>query len=183
MYQAKTAHHLRREVPFLAAEGGAAGEGNPLRAVDRVSRGILRDEAGIARLFDALRQPGEHVVPGDLLPVVGTRRAIQGVFDAAGAGGELHRGGTLRTEPSLVDGAVRIALDLQQLCPAVGIRFRVGDQRAADRAVGTDGVRLFGVRDVEALLELSGLGRVEPEGCEAGRTSPGSADLRSEEHT
>src|ERR1700694_1529179 len=47
MYQAEAAHHLRREVPFLAAEGGAAGEGNPLRAVDRVARPILRHEAGI----------------------------------------------------------------------------------------------------------------------------------------
>src|SRR6202171_5518919 len=165
MYQAEAAHHLRREVPFLAAEGGAAGKGTPPRAVDRIAGRILRDEAGIARLFDALRQPGEHVVPGDLLPMVRTRRAIQRVFDAAGAGGQLHCRGALRTEPSLVDWAVWIALDLQQLRLAVGIRFRIGDQRAADRAVGADGVRLFGVRDVEALFELSGLGRVEAEGC------------------
>src|SRR6202022_1350647 len=100
------------------------------------------------------------------------------VFGAAGAGGELHFRGALRTEPSLVDWAVRIALDLQQLRLAVGIRFRIGDQRAADCAVGADGGRLFGVRDVEALLELSGLGRVEPKGCEAGRTGPGGADLQ-----
>src|ERR1700730_3198070 len=112
MDQAETAHHLRREVTFLAAEGGAAGKGNPLRAVDRVSSGIFRHEAGIAGVFDALRQLVEHVVPGDVLPVVGARRTIPRVFDAASAGGQLHRGGTLGTEPSLVDGAVRIALDL-----------------------------------------------------------------------
>src|ERR1700737_2010599 len=173
MYQAEAAHHLRREVPFLAAEGGRAGEGNPLCAVDRVARRILRHEAGVAGVLDALRQLGEHVVPGDLRPVVGTRRAIQRVFDAAGAGGELHRGGPLRTEPSLVDRAVRIALDLQQLGGSVGVRLRVRDQGTTDGAVGADGVRLFGVRDVEALLELSGLGRVEPKGREAGRTGPG----------
>jgi hypothetical protein len=39
-------------------------------------------------------------------------------------------------------------------------------------------MRLFGVSDVEALLDLSGLGHVEAEGCEAGRTGPGGADLQ-----
>src|SRR5712691_4838820 len=178
MHQAQAAHHLRREVPFLAAEGGAAGKGNPLRAVDRIARRILSDEAGVAGVFDALGELVEHVVPGDLLPVVGTRCAIQRVVDSAGAGGELHGGGTLWTEPTLVDGAVRIALDLQQLGRSVGVRFRVGDQGASDRAVWTDGVRLFGVSDVEALLDLSGLGHVEAEGSEAGRTGPGGADLQ-----
>src|SRR6266849_983443 len=178
MDQAEAAHHLRREVPLFAAEGGAAGEGNPLGAVDDVACCVLSDEGGVAGVFDALSQLGEHVVPGDLLPVVGTRRAIHGVVDSAGAGGELHRGGTLRTEPSLVDRAVRIAFDLQQLGLPVGVRFRVGDQGAADRAVGTNGVRFRGVGDVEALLELSGLGHVEAEGCEAGRTGPGGADFQ-----
>src|ERR1700694_4006565 len=106
MYQAEAAHHLRREVPFLASEGGAAGEGNPLRAVDRVARRILRHEARIAGVFDALSQLVEHVVPGDRLPVVGTRRAVQRVFDAAGAGRELHSPGTPRDEPSPDGGAL-----------------------------------------------------------------------------
>src|SRR6202521_1013773 len=178
MYQAEAAHHLRREVPFLAAEGGAAGEGNPLRAVDRVARRILRHEARIAGVFDALSQLVEHVVPGDRLPVVGTRRAVQRVFDAAGAGRQLHGRRTLRTEASLVDGAVRIALDLQQLGRSVGVRFRVRDEGTADGTVGTDGMRLLGVSDVEALSDLSRLGHVEPEGCEAGRTGPGGADFQ-----
>src|ERR1700737_3863912 len=112
MDQAETAHRLGREVAFRAAEGGAPGEGNPLCAVDRVARRILRHEAGIAGVLDALRQLVEHVVPSDVLPVVGARRTIPRVFDAASAGGQLHRGRALRTEPSLVDGAVRIALDL-----------------------------------------------------------------------
>src|ERR1700736_655973 len=103
MHQAEAAHHLRREVPFLAAEGGAAGEGNPLRAVDRISRRILPDEAGVARLFDALGELGEHVVPVDLLPVVGAGRTIEWVVDSARAGGELHRRRALGAEPSLVD--------------------------------------------------------------------------------
>src|SRR5213076_3040087 len=34
MDQAEAAHQLGGEVPFFAAEGGAPGEGNPLRAVD-----------------------------------------------------------------------------------------------------------------------------------------------------
>src|SRR2546422_8745725 len=112
MDQAEAAHRLSREVPFLAAKGGAAGEGNPLRAVDRIAGCILRNEAGVAGVFDALGQLGKHVVPGDLLPLVGSGRAIEGVFDPAGAGGELHRRRSLRTESSLVDGAIRIALDL-----------------------------------------------------------------------
>src|ERR1700694_4611940 len=86
MYQAETAHHLRREVPFLAAEGGAAGESNPLRAVDCVASGIFRHEAGIAGVFDALGELVEHVVPGDVLPVLGARGALPRVFAAAGAG-------------------------------------------------------------------------------------------------
>src|SRR6202158_6637714 len=97
MHQAEAAHHLGREVPFFAAEGGAAGEGNPLRAVDRIARGVLRYEGGVASLFDPLRELAQHVVPRDLLPFVGTRRAIEGVFDTASAGGELHRRGALWT--------------------------------------------------------------------------------------
>src|SRR5438034_494406 len=178
MHQAEAAHHLRREVAFLAAEGGAAGEGNPLRAVDRVAGRILRHEAGVASVFDALGQLVEHVVPGDLLPLIGAGCAIHRVFDPARAGGELHGGGTLRTEPSLVDGAVRIALDLEQLGRAIAVCLGVGDERAADRAIRTHGVRLLGARDVEALLGRNGLGHVEPEGGEAGRTRPGGADLQ-----
>src|SRR5260370_2689740 len=138
MHQAEAAHHLRREVPFLAAEGGAAGKGNPLRAVDRIARRILSDEAGVAGVFDALGELVEHVVPGDLLPVVGTRCAIQRVVDSAGAGGELHGRGTLWTEPSLVDRAVRISLDLQQLCPSVRVRVCGGAQRTSHRALRTN---------------------------------------------
>src|SRR5207245_6586186 len=115
MYQAKAAHHLRREVPFFAAEGGAAGEGDPLRAVDRVARRVLGHEGSVAGLFDALGELAHHVVPADLLPLLGTRRAIQGVVDATGAGGELHGRGALGTQPSFVDRAVRITLDLTQL--------------------------------------------------------------------
>jgi len=39
-------------------------------------------------------------------------------------------------------------------------------------------MRLFGVSDVEALFELSGLGQVEPEGCQAGCSGSGGADLQ-----
>src|SRR5260370_1717890 len=115
MDQAEAAHHLRREVPLFAAEGGAAGEGNPLRAVDDVACCVLSDEGGIAGVFDALSQLVEHVVPGDLLPVVGTRCAIQRVFDSAGARRELHGGGTPRTAPSLGDGAVALSPGLRHL--------------------------------------------------------------------
>src|SRR6266567_3676535 len=178
MDQAEPAQRLRGEVPFLAAKGGAAGEGDPLRAVDRVAGRILRDEGGVASVFDALGQFVEHVVPGDLLPLVGAGCAIHGVFDPARAGRELHRRRAFGAEPSLVDRAVGIALDLEQLGRSVGVRFCVGDQRAADRAIRTHGMRLRGVRDVEALLGRNGLGHVEPEGGEAGRTRPGGADLQ-----
>src|ERR1700687_4984522 len=142
MHQAEAAHHLGCEVPFFAAEGGAAGEGNPLRAVDDVARGVLRYEGGITRLFDPLRELAQHVVPGDLLPFVGTRRAIEGVFDTAGAGGELHRRRTLWAQPALVDGAVRVAFDLQELSTAVPVVGSKRHQRAADCTVGANGMRL-----------------------------------------
>src|SRR6266446_2928835 len=178
MYQAKAAHHLRGEVPFFAAEGGAAGEGDPLRAVDRVARRVLGHEGGVAGLFDALGELAHHVVPGDLLPLLGTRRAIQRVVDATGAGGELHSGRALGTQPSLVHRAVRIALDLQQLDRAVGVLFRVGDQRTADGTIWANGMKLTRASDVEALFELSGLSQVEPEGCQAGCSGSGGADLQ-----
>ena len=38
-------------------------------------------------------------------------------------------------------------------------------------------MRLFGAGNMEALLGRNGLGHVESEGCEAGRTRPGGADL------
>src|SRR5438128_12317374 len=114
MYQAKAAHHLRGEVPFFAAEGGAAGEGDPLRAVDRVARRVLGHEGCIAGLFDALGELAHHVVPADLLPLLGTRRAIPRVVDATGAGGEMQRRGALGSLPSLVDRTVRVTIYLSQ---------------------------------------------------------------------
>src|SRR5437868_11836062 len=113
MDQAETAHHLRREVPFFAAEGGAAGEGDPLRAIDSVPSGVRGDEGRVPGILYTLRQPVEHVVPADLLPVIGSRRAVHGVFDPPAADGQLHRGRALGTEPALVDRAVGIALDLE----------------------------------------------------------------------
>src|ERR1700694_1465410 len=178
MDQAEAAHQLGREVAFLAAEGGATGEGNPLRAIDGVAGRVRRDEGGVARVLDALGDLVEHLVPGDLLPVVGARGAVHRVLDPPGAGCELHRGGALGAEPALVDRAVRVALDLDDPLRAIGILLRKGDERAADRAVGTNRMGLLGAGDVEALLDPGRLRQIESEGAESGRTRPGGPDFQ-----
>src|ERR1700682_1617691 len=178
MYQAEAAHHLRREVPFFAAKSGAAGEGNPLRAVDYVTRRVLGHKGGVAGLLDALRQLGEHVVPGDLLPFVGTRRAVQRVFDSAGAGGQLHRGGALGTQSPFVDRAVRVALDLQQFPTAFAVVGRESHQGAANGAIGADGMGLRRAGDVETLLDLRRLRQIESEGGKPRSAGPGGADFQ-----
>src|SRR5439155_25243762 len=108
MDQAEAAHQLGGEVSFFAAEGGASGEGNPLRAVDGVPGRVLGDEGRVSGCFDALSQLVEHVVPTDLLPAVRTRLPVQRAFDPAGTGGELHRGGALGAKAPLIHRAVRV---------------------------------------------------------------------------
>src|SRR5205823_5620327 len=177
MDQAEAAHQLSGEVSFFAAEGGASGEGNPLRAVDGVPRRVLGDEGGVSGCFDALSQLVEHVVPTDLLPAVRTRRSVQRAFDPAGAGGELHRGGALWTEPALVDRAVGVALDLEQLDGSVGLLLRIGDQGAPNRAIGADRMSFAGAGDPERLPNLGGVRHVESQDRKSRRPRPRGAQL------
>src|SRR5438132_5147217 len=178
MHQAEAAHHLGSEVPFFAAEGGAAGEGNPLRAVDHVTGGILGDEGRVAGFFDALGQLAEHVVPADLLPVVGTRRAIHGVIHPASAGGQLHRRGTFGTQPPFVDRTVRVAFDLQELATALPVVAGEGHQGAPDGAVRAKRMRLGRALNAEALLDLASLRQIESEGSKPSCAGPGGADFQ-----
>src|SRR5207248_9470541 len=154
-------------------ERGCAREGDALAAVDGVPVGVDGHEGAVAGVLDPLCQLVQRIVPGDLLPGGGARRPVQDVFHAPRRGRQLHRGGALGAEPALVDRAVGVALDLYDLA-ALG----VGDQGAADCAVGADRVALGGAADAEALLDLGGFGEVEAERREADPSGPSGPDLQ-----
>src|SRR4030095_2755779 len=75
------AHELGGQIAFLTAEGGAAGERDPFTTVDGVALRVGGDERRVARFLDALGELVEHLVPGDLLPLVAARGAIERLFD------------------------------------------------------------------------------------------------------
>src|SRR5207249_7143224 len=163
MHDAERPHHLRSEVTLFATECGAAGEGDPLGAIHDVPRGVLRHERVVAGRLQVLRELVEHEVPGLLFPLRAARRSVEGLLDPARARRELHRGRTLRAEASLVDRAVGIALDLQQLRLAVRVLLRVGDETATDGAVRAERLHFLRAGETELLLDLLRAPDVEAE--------------------
>src|SRR6267143_958335 len=153
MDQSQGPHQLGGEVALLRAERGASGEGDPLAPVHSAAVAVGGDERGVPGGLHVVCDLVEHEVPRDALPAGRARGPVLRRFDTAWRDGELHRGRTLRTEPSLVDRAVRVALDLQQLRGPVALLPGVGDQRATDRAVRADAVELLGSRDPQVLLD------------------------------
>ncbi len=100
--------------------------------------------------------------------------------DSTRRGRQLHRRRALRAEPALVDRAVRVALDLQQLHGAIGVLAGIRDQRAADCAVRADRMRFLGPRDAEVLLDLGRFGDSDVESksrCREGRGT-GNSNLQ-----
>src|SRR5438445_1799611 len=171
------AHELGGQITFLAAEGGAARERDAFGTIDRVALGVLRDKRSVALLLDALRGLVEHLLPGDLLPLVASRGAVEGLGHAPAADRQLHRRGTLRAESALVDRAVGLALDLEELRVALGIFLGDGGYRAPAAAVRTQLVHVLRPVDPEVLLDLDRLGEVEAEGRGAQRARTDRAEL------
>src|SRR5439155_17110064 len=68
-----------------------------------------------------------------------------------------------RAQAPLVDRAVRIALDLEELGLAAGRLAGVGEERAADGAVRADRVRDGRTLDAQPLLDVRGRGELEAE--------------------
>lgn len=100
--------------------------------VDRHSDGILLHEVTVARGLDqpsdAVHRPAEWL----LLPPVASRRSILHRGHAVWIGHELESVGALRTEAALVDRALRIALDVNDLP-----RLREDKEAAPDGAIRT----------------------------------------------
>src|SRR5258708_1928189 len=94
---------------------------------------------------------------------------------------QLHRRRAFRTQPALVDGAVGITLDLEELGAAIAVLPGVGDQRAADRAVGADRMHLLRARDPQGLLDLGGVGESDVEAKAGDRQGPGARHSDFEE--
>src|SRR2546427_302406 len=76
-----------------------------------------------------------------------------------------------------IDGAVRVALDLEQFDRSVGLLPGVRNQSTADRAIGAHRVGFAGAGDPERLPNLGGMGRVESQDRESRRPRPRGADL------
>src|SRR5205823_8928767 len=92
-------------------------------------------------------------------------------------GGELHRRGTLGAQPTLVDGTVRVALDLEQLDGPIGLLPRIRNQGTPDRAIRANRMGFPGAVNPERLPNLGGMGHVESQDRESRRPRPRGADL------
>src|SRR5262249_25888026 len=135
------------------------------------------DERRVARVFDALGELVEHLVPGDLLPLVAPGGAVERLVHTPGRGRQLHRRRALRAEPALVDRAVGGALALEGLRVTFAVLLRVGNDRAPHRAVRTQRVHFLGPGDSEVLLNLYSLRDVEAQGRGAQRARTDGAEL------
>src|SRR5262249_44899884 len=106
-------------------------------------------------------------VPGDLFPLGRTGLAVERAGDPPAGDGELQRARALRAQAPLVDRAVRVALDLQQLDLAAGQLLRVCEKRAPDGAVRADRVGYGRSLDAQALLDPGGFVELETKGRDA----------------
>ena len=117
---AERAHQLGGEVALLGAERRPAGEGDALAAVDDVAVVVLRDERACRATSLIRRASLSSAESQEISLPLGARRA-RGRAGLGGAGA--RRRAASRSRPSgrasLVDRAVGIALDLQQLDLAV----------------------------------------------------------------
>src|SRR6266852_5279105 len=174
MDQSQASHQLGGEVTFLRAECGASREGDAFGAVDRVATGIRRHECGVARRLDVLRDLVQHEIPRHALPAGRPRGAVLRRPDTAWRARQLHRSCPLGTEATFVDSAVRVPLDLQKLDAAIALLTRVGDQRTADCAVRTDGMRFLCPCDAQVLLDFRGVCDSDVEAEAGSREGPGA---------
>ena len=165
---AQLAHDLQDRVLLLGVLLRAAQTGNGLGAVDHHAV-LLVDEGFVAGLLHMLGDLVNRVVPGDVLPVgfagpahLGAVHAVGvqldfpriGVHDAM----QLEHGGTLRAQAALVDRAVGVAFDIDQLPVA-----HRADHAATAGTVTADiggflGVRQFPVGIGSAFIQAERLG-------------------------
>src|SRR6266702_2452156 len=94
----------------------------------------------IARLFDALRDLLHSPVERFDFPVVAIGCAVEDLRQAAGIDGVLERRGAFGTERAVVDGAIGIALNIDNLAV-----FNIDVEATAHSAIGADAVYCFGV--------------------------------------
>src|SRR5262249_42045788 len=87
----------------------------------------------VSRLLYPLRDPVQGPVERPGLPVVGVGGTVQDLGDPVRIDGELKGVGAFGAKGTLVDGTVRVALDVDEL-PSLGIN----ELAAADGAVGAE---------------------------------------------
>src|SRR5262245_9421004 len=100
----------------------------------------------ISRLLDAFGDHVHRLVQGDLFPVAASRSAIQGPGAAQGIDRELETRRPLSAERAAIDGAIGVALDIDDLAV-----LDTHEHATAHRAVGTDTRDLFDTSGLEAL--------------------------------
>ena len=150
----------------------------PVGAVDDAALIVALAERGVARVLELAREPVHRRVPVDLFPLGRARPAQQRLVPQPRADGELHLRRTLRAERPAVDGAVGVALDVDDgvLGVQAAAAVDVGDGPAADRAVRADRPVLGGVADLE--LADRGVRRPQIEAEGADREAAGDRGLQ-----
>src|SRR5579875_2538903 len=162
MRDAERAENFGCEVAFLAAIRGTAGERETVRAIDRVAFRVDGHKGAVARIFDVTRDLVQRVVPRQLLPIRRAGWPVHRRFDAPRRNRKLHRRRAFGAQASFVDGAVRIAFDLQQLHVAA-VLPRVRDHRASDGAIRAYRMRFGRPGDPKRTLDLRRFRDVEAE--------------------
>src|SRR5690349_21182889 len=142
----QAAHELLLHVVPLVVQSGATQRENGGGLIDQGAVLQSLHKGFIARLLDQLGNPVHGPVQLDLLPIDSTRLPVEDPGCPVGILDQLVSRGSLGTEAALVVRAPLVALDVDDL-----IADRMGDHRAADRAVGTDGGSGFGFLDTDLL--------------------------------
>ena len=127
----------------------AAGPGDAFATVDGAALGVAFNKSVVARLLHPAGDLIQRVVPGDVLPVSGSRAANLRFQQAAFIEDVLLERRALGTESPAIDGMVGIALDVDHLrSDVLGlVAKRVDDDSAAYRAVGTRRTGFRSTRD------------------------------------
>src|SRR5438552_1549583 len=144
-------------------------------ALVRVKRGSTW--MSVARVGVELRDPGHRLVPGHRLAVPVRRAGLAVLHDrrAQRVHRELEGRGTLRAEAAGADRAVGVALDVDDVRPAV-LGLRVDQGAATDGAVRADAGGLLRPLQLAARGALPGEGEVEAKPAELRRGEAGGAD-------
>src|SRR5450755_1345272 len=176
---AHAAHGFYNQVIELIRIGAAASERNRLAPVDGLAFGIRLDESRVTSLLGPAGDLIDRLVPGDVLPMVGTWTSHSRFQYPPIVLIVLLQRSALRTESAAVDRVIGISFHVDDLGRHVLrlVTDGMDDHPATDRAVRAGATRLGRSGDLEA----GGLRHQRPRIETEDRNSHGAYDAGLEE--